>query len=81
MDSFDSIVLPTSDVPTNQDGGGGNNGYCVVFQNAGPTDTPSDQDGGGGNNGYCVIAWAVIARDPLSSFNVLNCEFEHAFLP
>ena len=56
MDSFDSIVLPTSDVPTNQDGGGGNNGYCVVFQNAGPTDTPSNQDGGGGNNGYCVIA-------------------------
>ena len=56
MDSFDSIVLPTSDVPTNQDGGGGNNGYCVVFQNAGPTDSPSNQDGGGGNNGYCVIA-------------------------
>ena len=61
MDSFDSIVLPTSDVPTNQDGGsGGNNGYCVVFQNAGPVDTPSDQDdGSGGNNGYCVIAWAI----------------------
>ena len=58
MDSFDSIVLPTSGIPTNEDdGSGGNNGYCVVFQNAGPADTPSDQDdGSGGNNGYCVIA-------------------------
>jgi len=58
MDSFDSIVLPTSDVPTNQDGGGGGStGYCVVFQNAGPADAPSNQDGGGGGStGYCVIA-------------------------
>jgi len=57
MDSFDSIVLPTS-VPTNQDDGtGGSTGYCVVFQNAGPGDAPSDQDdGGGGSTGYCVIA-------------------------
>ena len=57
MDSFDSIVLPTS-VPTNQDDGtGGSTGYCVVFQNAGPADAPSNQDDGtGGSTGYCVIA-------------------------
>jgi len=48
----------TSDVSTNQDREpSGNNGYCIVFQNAGLADAPSDQDDGtGGNNGYCIIA-------------------------
>ena len=57
MDSFESIVLPTS-VPTNQDGEPGGSGpYCVVFQNAAPAEVPSNQDGEPGGSGpYCVIA-------------------------
>jgi len=55
MDSF-TYMIPT-EIPTDKDdGGSGNNNYCVVAHTT-TIDTPTNMDGGGsGGNAYCVVA-------------------------
>ncbi|KAF9522882.1 hypothetical protein CPB83DRAFT_911061 [Crepidotus variabilis] len=62
MDSFENVItLPTSSIPTNEEDGGGNNGaYCVVFNNELPT---NEEDGGGNNDHHPALTFAP-------SFNV-----------
>ncbi|PPQ66003.1 hypothetical protein CVT26_010663 [Gymnopilus dilepis] len=55
MDSFTTVSVPTSEVPTSQEtGGSGGNAYCVVSR----TDSipTNEETGGSGGNAYCVVA-------------------------
>ena len=55
MDSFTTVSVPTSNIPTSQEtGGSGGNAYCVVSRtDAIPT---NEENGGSGGYAYCVVA-------------------------
>jgi len=85
MDSFSTIIVPTS-IPTSEEtpGGSGGQAYCVVSH--APLSIPTDQEtpGGSGGQAYCVIAWAHFARDwrgqyPSSFFRVCMTSFNLRF--
>ncbi|KAK7018453.1 hypothetical protein R3P38DRAFT_3200822 [Favolaschia claudopus] len=58
MDSFNPITAKVDDIvlpPTNEDGGTGSSGSCVVCKED-VSLPPANEDGGTGSSGSCVIA-------------------------
>ncbi|KAJ7102593.1 hypothetical protein B0H15DRAFT_943495 [Mycena belliarum] len=58
MDSFTIVPTKTEEVllpPTNEDGGTGSSGGCVVCKED-TTLPPMNEDGGTGSSGSCVVA-------------------------